>query len=421
MLEPFSILHSHEPHTDDHALAKRHAPVLYFDRLEPFLPVAVGYTVFTAAGESPSFGRTVQLPEGVTTAIEYAVWWDWDIQHLYELEHLWVYLDVGDNLVLGEGSVHGGFQVLKDNDKTPSEHGRLVAYAEPGKHAFAGHAAQIRRLKPLTKEICIGLAGSGEVLINDMFSGQIQATALQRRLSKRYMQAHAAVPSYDFSKRFDLQGVPLVTWDVLKAWIPERVNAWLGQLEKKLPHLKAVLLDSGDTILDESTEVHEGEIVVSAALIPTADAMMQSLSEQGYTLALVADGHVKSFENALGQHGLYDLFDTHAISETVGASKPDQQMFLTALNALGIEARDYPRTVMVGNHLGRDIRGANALEIKSVWLDWSPRRSKIPADKSEKPTYTIHEPKDLLGVLDKVELELAREYLRAGEIYETRR
>ena len=75
---------------------------------------------------------------------------------------------------------------------------------------------------------------------------------------------------------------------------------------------------------------------------------------------------------------------------------------------------------MVGNNLARDIKGANALGIPSIWLDWSPRRSKTPADKSEEPTYTIHEPKDLLGVLDKIELRACRvQYLHAGELHET--
>ena len=405
-----------ETHTAEHALAKRHAPVLYFDRLEPFLPVAVGYTVFRNGGDSSSFKRSAELPEGVTTAIEYAVWWDWDIEYLYELEHLWVYLDADEQLVLSEGSFHGGFRVLQACDQTPTEQGRLVAYAEPGKHAFAGRPAQLKGRRLSTEVSCRGLAGNGDMLINPMFENQIKASPLQRRLTRRFIKAHSFTPSYEFSKRVDLQNVPLVTWETLEAWIPERVNAWLEQLESQLPHIKAVLLDSGDTLVDEATEIRAGELVVTAELIPTAGELLRNLSEQGYTLALVADGHVKSFENVLGWHGLYELFEARAISETVGVSKPDKQMFLTALNALGIEARYYRQTVMVGNNLSRDIKGANALGIQSIWLDWSPRRSKTPADRSEVPSFTIHEPKELLGVLETTELELARRYLNAGDL-----
>lgn len=235
-------------------------------------------------------------------------------------------------------------------------------------------------------------------------------------MAQRYMKAHAFTPGYDFSKRFDLQVVPVISWDDLKVWIPERVNACLRELEKRLPHIKAVLLDSGDTIIDEGTEVKDDAgIVQSADLIPSADAMMQDLAKQGYTLGLVADGEVASFENALGQHGLYGLFETRAISETVGVLKPGKQMFETALDALGISAEDYSKTVMVGHNLARDIKGANALGIKSIWLDWAPRRSKTPADKSEEPSCTIKPPKELLATLETIERELASAYL-VGEI-----
>jgi len=409
-----------EVFNDEHALAKRHAPVLYFDTLEPFLPCAVGYTVFTVEAASSSFKRTINLPEGVTTAIEYAIWWDWDIQHLYELEHLWVYLDANENLIRTEASFHGDFHDLATKTgETPTEKGRAVAYSEPGKHAFAGQAAQLKKLEPLNKESCTSLAGKGDVLINHMFEGKIRASRLGRRLTKRYMKAHAFTPSYDFSKRFDLQTVPLLSWNALRAWIPERVNAWLEQLESRLPHLKAVLLDSGDTIIDEGTEVKDGNgIVLSAELIPSADTMMQGLFEGGYKLALVADGEVRSFENVLGHHGLYDLFKTRAISETIGVLKPEKQMFLTALDTLKIDAQDYANTVMVGNNLERDIKGANALGIESIWLDWAPRRSKTPADASEEPGYTIKLPKELLTVLEMIELELAAQFLLKDK-YET--
>ncbi|MCI0476626.1 MAG: hypothetical protein L0Y55_10295, partial [Anaerolineales bacterium] len=42
-------------------LAARYAPLIYFDRKEPFLPLAVGYTIFTQDGASPSFPRRIEL------------------------------------------------------------------------------------------------------------------------------------------------------------------------------------------------------------------------------------------------------------------------------------------------------------------------------------------------------------------------
>ena len=39
----------------------------------------------------------------------------------------------------------------------------------------------------------------------------------------------------------------------------------------------------------------------------------------------------------------------------------------------------------------------------SVWLDWSPRRHKIPVDDTEIPRYTIKLPLDLLEIIDDLE------------------
>src|SRR5262249_22202428 len=96
---------------EGHALAARYAPILRFDANEPFLPLAAGYTIFRADGLSPSTTRQIALatPDrpDATLAIEYAIWWDWDIGHLYELEHVWVYLDDQGRVVGCEASWHG--------------------------------------------------------------------------------------------------------------------------------------------------------------------------------------------------------------------------------------------------------------------------------------------------------------------------
>src|SRR5439155_26321272 len=74
-------------------LARRHAPIVYFDAADPFLPELVGYAVLRKPGPSPTHGRYLSLltPDGrrAEAVVEYALWTDWEIQHLYELEHAW--------------------------------------------------------------------------------------------------------------------------------------------------------------------------------------------------------------------------------------------------------------------------------------------------------------------------------------------
>ncbi len=135
---------------------------------------------------------------------------------------------------------------------------------------------------------------------------------------------------------------------------------------------------------------------------------MRELKQRGYKLALVADGRPGTYFNVLTQHGLYDVFDAFAISEHLGVEKPDARLFTHALDRLGIAKEDYGRTLMVGNNLARDVEGANALGMVSVWVDWAPRRSKVPADAGQMPQHTIKMPLELLGIIDLLEEEAGR-------------
>ncbi len=173
-----------------------------------------------------------------------------------------------------------------------------------------------------------------------------------------------------------------------------------------LHRILAVLVDSGDTLVDEATEVKDAaDVTLRAGLIPGAREMLEQVKARGYPIALVADGPAATFRNIIAQHDLSRFFDAYAISKEVGHDKPHPAMFERALAQLGIPASEAGRVVMVGNNLARDVKGANEFGIISVWLDWSPRRSRIPADALEIPRYTIHTPLELLAVLDELENE----------------
>ena len=165
-----------------------------------------------------------------------------------------------------------------------------------------------------------------------------------------------------------------------------------------------VFLDCGDTLVDEGSEIKDkNDVTVRARMIPGAARAVRKLKRMGYTLALVADGPRGTFENILIPRGLFELFDAYAISHEVGIDKPDRRMFLAALNALNIPPEQYKNVVMVGNNLFRDIKGANDLGLVTVWLDWAPRRSKIPANPSEVPNFTIKKPSELIRIIGHLE------------------
>ncbi len=169
-------------------------------------------------------------------------------------------------------------------------------------------------------------------------------------------------------------------------------------------YIAAVCFDSGDTLIDEGTEVRDVRgVVLRAKLIEGAADTVQAVKAEGYPVALIADGLVESFTNVLGYAGLWPLFDAIAISETLLAEKPDARMFYGVLEQLSIRKQDYSRVVMVGNNLERDIAGANALGLVTIWLDWAPRRSKVPQSELEVPDYVARKPKEVLDILAEIE------------------
>jgi putative hydrolase of the HAD superfamily len=169
-------------------------------------------------------------------------------------------------------------------------------------------------------------------------------------------------------------------------------------------HLRALLFDLGDTIMLEETEVKDaGETTLRAALVPGIADALRALRVAGYPLALVADTRPLTPVNVLGQHGLLNLFDTLAISELVGVSKPDPAIFRAALDALGITPHEYSRVVMVGNNLERDVAGANRLGLVSVFYYLNDRRRTQPEAADEVPCYTVRTPAELTELISSLE------------------
>ena len=239
---------------DDAALATRHRPILLLDTTEPYEPLFFGYTVFRDAGQSPS-SRFAITPRGAA-CIEYAVWYDWDIGHLYDLEHVWVHVGADGAVVAVEASQHGRREpMVADNGLPELRDGRPVLYPEAGKHAHWAHPDQMsaddrRRLEAL----CGPLAGIEGVHLGNPFAaaGRYAATPYQHRLARLAMQHDAFTPAF----RHDRAGEPaLLPWAELDALIPAGVNATMAALPASVPHLKAVFLDCGDTLVDERTEV----------------------------------------------------------------------------------------------------------------------------------------------------------------------
>ena len=216
----------------DHEIAMKYAPVVHFDQNETIPLRAVGYTVVRETIASPSFPKRNILVGGRTAfAIEYAFYWDYDIQHMYDLEHIWVNVD-GDGRVIGaEGSFHGGFlPLMMAGSKPPMDGTHVHAYCQPGKHAFAGFGDMFR-VVPYWKESCREMAG-GDVLVGGPFSGAYTPTEEDNRLCDWYLKTHL---TFEATLKFTgtaPENVAWMPWEELKALIPGWIREECSRLRK---------------------------------------------------------------------------------------------------------------------------------------------------------------------------------------------
>lgn len=165
-----------------------------------------------------------------------------------------------------------------------------------------------------------------------------------------------------------------------------------------------IFTDSGDTIIDESTQVLDGRgIVTEAEFIPGAGEVLRQLKEEGYRIALVADGEWESFQNVYRKNGLGYCFEQWIVSEVVGEQKPARSMFDTAMEKMGLTDTDKPFIVMIGNNLKKDVAGANRYGITSVWLDWSPRYFHEVEEPDWQPDYRVKTPEELKRLIGELE------------------
>ncbi len=220
----------------DLALAARYAPIILFDAAEPFLPLAVGVTVFHVEADSLSYPRrmTQELTPPWATAIEYAIWWDWDIGHLYELEHVWSYVDAAGHLVWAEASWHGDYSAMTlPGGRLACAGDRPLVYAQPGKHAFAPEAICLERVLHFVIKDAAREAGEGGVLVKEQYADAIDLQPGDDARAAAFLRRHAFLPTMQFSRRFVVERDLLVPWPQLDQWIPARINWWLEQLRRE--------------------------------------------------------------------------------------------------------------------------------------------------------------------------------------------
>ncbi|WP_257669544.1 YjjG family noncanonical pyrimidine nucleotidase [Parapedobacter tibetensis] len=109
-------------------------------------------------------------------------------------------------------------------------------------------------------------------------------------------------------------------------------------------------------------------------LFPYAHETLGYLQEK-YTLHLISNGFGDAAEIKMTRCDLKKYFATIVISETVGVHKPHPQIFHYAIANAKTEI---PQSVMVGDSLEADIRGAQNIGMDAIYFN--PNKAEIPSD-----------------------------------------
>jgi HAD superfamily hydrolase (TIGR01509 family) len=151
---------------------------------------------------------------------------------------------------------------------------------------------------------------------------------------------------------------------------PEQYHAWVNR--DLAPHLHReaylhVLRESG--VADHHAESLYQRAIDPDSWVPYPDTarVLRALAEQGVRVGVVSN-IAFDIRPAFAALGVGRYVDEFVLSFEVGAVKPDQKIFTTAVERLGVAARD---TVMVGDSEEAD-GGARAVGCAFILVDPLP-------------------------------------------------
>lgn len=98
---------------------------------------------------------------------------------------------------------------------------------------------------------------------------------------------------------------------------------------------------------------------------PGLAQMLADLSCLGLKLGLVTNGWERTQRGVIQALSIEPFLEAILISETEGVRKPDARIFSRALEQLGVDAR---HALFVGDHPVNDIKGAQQVGMRTVWM-----------------------------------------------------
>lgn len=140
------------------------------------------------------------------------------------------------------------------------------------------------------------------------------------------------------------------------------------------------------------TQVHMERIIQATTISHERKESLSHLA-RGHHLGLVSNfDHAPSGHEILKTHNIAQYFKKIVISDELGKRKPHPQLFVEAMNGLGVSPEE---TLMVGDTPLADIQGAAQLGLDTVWIQ---RKGQIWPENLNRPTHTLADLTELRGI-----------------------
>ena len=158
--------------------------------------------------------------------------------------------------------------------------------------------------------------------------------------------------------------------------------------------LHELLGDLSDADVDGFIDAEHEVWRPAQQILGSAQALLEALRGRGVKTGVVANSWpepARLLRADVEAHGLAELLDVQVWSEEVGARKPQPEIFLRALDQLGVEPED---AMFVGDRLETDIRGAGDVGLTTVQALW------FAADEANgvEPDFMAFTPMDVLNI-----------------------
>jgi putative hydrolase of the HAD superfamily len=157
----------------------------------------------------------------------------------------------------------------------------------------------------------------------------------------------------------------------LRDWSADyKIRAWTDALRD--------LNIDDDALAVELAQFFERDRRMRHVAFPESRQVLEELKKH-YKLAMITNGAIDIQRDKIDGSNLADFFDPIIISGELGFGKPSPKLFTMALERLAVMP---DQCVMIGDSLSRDIGGASAVGIRTIWVN---RFQRTVADNDPTP------------------------------------